>query len=296
MPLKLSYQATAIDNNKTLGDFLKKQNLSKKAVIALKHRGGKICVNETEKTTRHLISATDIVTVIFADEIVSRTLVPVKMEIKILYEDDFLLVVDKKAGLPVIPTGSHDIGLANGLLAYYQNIGLKSTVHFVNRLDKDTSGLMIIAKYRHIHHLMTAEKGLITRKYYALVTGILKDSIRIDQPIHRPSPTSVKRVVHPEGQKAITHVEVLQHFADKTLLICSLETGRTHQIRVHLNHIGCPISQDSLYGDGLPTDQQLLHSYFLEFKHPINGQNLTFSTVIPERFGIKGGFKNGSKM
>lgn len=286
MPLKLSYQATAIDNNKTLGNFLKDQNLSKKAVIALKHRGGKICVNETERTTRHLISAADVVTVTFADESVSNTLLPVKMEIEILYEDDFLLVVDKKAGLPVIPTGSHDIGLANGLLTYYQNTGLKSTIHFINRLDKDTSGLLIIAKYRHIHHLMTAEQGLITRKYYALVSGILKDSFRIDQPIYRPSPTSVIRVVHPKGQKAITNIKVLQHFADKTLLSCTLETGRTHQIRVHLNHIGYPISQDPLYGNGTPTDHQLLHSYFLEFKHPISGENLTFSTMIPERFGI----------
>ena len=286
MSLKLVYNATETDNNKPLGDFLTNQNLSKKAVIALKHRGGKICVNGTEKTTRHLISTSDIVTVIFADEPVSSTLLPVKMEIPIVYEDDFLLVVDKKAGIPVIPTGSHDVGLANGIFAYYQEIGLKSTVHFVNRLDKDTSGLLIIAKYRHIHHLMTDQQGAITRKYYALVTGNLKDSFRIDQPIHRPSVTSIMRFVHPNGQRAVTDIEPIAHYMGQTLVSCTLETGRTHQIRVHLSHLGHPIIKDPLYGDGLPNDQQLLHSYFLEFNHPMTGEKLTFTTEIPARFGI----------
>lgn len=286
MSLKLVYNATETDNNKPLGDFLTNQNLSKKAVIALKHRGGKICVNGTEKTTRHLISTSDIVTVIFADEPVSSTLLPVKMEIPIVYEDDFLLVVDKKAGIPVIPTGSHDVGLANGIFAYYQEIGLKSTVHFVNRLDKDTSGLLIIAKYRHIHHLMTDQQGAITRKYYALVTGNLKDSFRIDQPIHRPSVTSIMRFVHPNGQRAVTDIEPIAHYMGQTLVSCTLETGRTHQIRVHLSHLGHPIIKDPLYGDGQPNDQQLLHSYFLEFNHPMTGEKLTFTTEIPARFGI----------
>jgi len=286
MPLKLSYKVVETDNLKTLGDFLKDQNFSKKAVIALKHRGGRICVNGTERTTRYLISASDIVTITFADEPVSSTLLPVKMEIDVVYEDDFLLVVDKKAGLPVIPTGSYDIGLANGLLAYYQEIGLKSTVHFVNRLDKDTSGLLVVAKYRHIHHLMTAKEGSITRKYYALVAGNLKNSFTIDQPIFRPSATSVVRVVHPDGQRAITNIELITHYGGNTLLSCTLETGRTHQIRVHLAHSGHPILNDPLYGNGTPDDQQLLHSYLLEFDHPLTGEKLTFETVIPARFGI----------
>ena len=286
MPLKLEYKVKKTDDNKSLGDFLKQQDLSKKAIIALKHRGGEICVNAKEQTTRFTLRTGDIVKVTFADEPVSSTLLPFQMDIQIVYEDDFLLVVDKKAGLPVIPTGEHHISLANGILAHYENIGLRSTVHFVNRLDRGTSGLLAIAKYRHIHHLMTADMKEITRKYYALVSGILKDNGRIDALIHRPSATGVKRAVHPSGQRAITNYEAIQHFEDATLARCSLETGRTHQIRVHMAHIGHPILKDPLYGDGEEGDLQLLHSYYLEFIHPISGEKLSFETGVPQRFGI----------
>jgi 23S rRNA pseudouridine1911/1915/1917 synthase len=206
------------------------------------------------------------------------------MDINIVYEDDFILVVDKKEGLPVVPSGRHDIALANGILAYYQTIGLKSTVHFVNRLDKDTSGLLVVAKYRHVHHLMTTDIKAVTRKYYARVGGILRDFGCIDARIFRPSADSIKRVVHPSGQRAITHYETVQHFETSTLVRCILETGRTHQIRVHMAHIGHPILKDPLYGDGGDGDKQLLHSYFLEFVHPISGEKLSFETEVPERF------------
>jgi len=286
MPLILEYQVEEQDNNKPLGDFLKQQDLSKKAIIALKHRGGKICVNDEVRTTRSILHIGDVVTVTFPDEPVSSSLLPLKMDIYIVYEDDFLLVVDKKEGLPVIPTGNHRISLANGVLAYYEQIGLKSTVHFVNRLDKGTSGLLVIAKYRHIHHLMTANIKALTRKYYALISGILKDSGRIDALILKPSADSVKRIIHPSGQRAITHYEVIQHSEDSTLVRCTLETGRTHQIRVHMNHLGHPILKDPLYGDGIAGDMQLLHSCILEFIHPITGKKMFFEVGIPSRFGI----------
>jgi len=286
MSLILEYRVEIKDNNQLLGVFLKQQDLSKKAIIALKHRGGKICVNAKEQTTRFILQVGDVVTVEFADEPVSSSLLPQKMVIKIVYEDDFLLVVDKKAGLPVIPTGNHRTSLANGILAYYEQIGLKSTVHFVNRLDKETSGLVAVAKYRHIHHLLTADMMNITRKYYALISGILKGGGRIDEKISRPSAICVKRIVHSNGQRAITNYEVLEHFDDSTLVSCTLETGRTHQIRVHMAHIGHPILQDSLYGDGTCGEMQLLHSYFLEFDHPLNFEKLSFETSVPTRFGI----------
>ena len=287
MPLMLKYKVEIKDNNKSLGDYLKQQNLSKKAIIALKHRGGKICVNTKEQTTRSILRAGDIVTITFADEPVSSSLLPLKMEIQIVYEDDFLLVVDKKAGLPVIPTGDHRISLANGILAHYDHIGLKSTVHFVNRLDKCTSGLLIIAKYRHIHHLMTSNMKAITRKYYAMISGILKDCGRVDAQILRSSATGVKRVVHPSGQHAITNYEALQHFTESTLVSCTLETGRTHQIRVHMAYIGHPILKDPLYGDGVDEDMQLLHSYYLEFIHPMTSEKLHFETGVPRRLLVQ---------
>jgi len=287
MPLILEYEVCAAGNNKSLGDFLKQQDLSKKAIVTLKHQGGKICVNAVERTTRFILHVKDIVTVTFPDEAVSSTLLPMVMNIMILYEDDFLLIIDKEAGLPVIPTGEHSTSLANGVLAYYEKIQLKSTVHFVNRLDKDTSGLLVVAKYRHIHHLMTAQMKMMTRKYYALASGILTDSGCIDAPIYRPSTFDIKRIVHPNGKRAITHYETIQLFEHQTLVSCMLETGRTHQIRVHLAHIGHAILKDPLYGDGEDGDKQLLHSYFLEFVHPITGEKLRFETAVPERFNRK---------
>jgi 23S rRNA pseudouridine1911/1915/1917 synthase len=287
MPLILEYIACIKDNNKSLGNFLKQQDLSRRAIVALKHRGGKIFVNTEVQTTRFKLHVGDVVTVTFPDEPVSNALLPHKMEFKIIYEDEYLLVVDKEAGLPSVPAGTHSVSLANGILAYYEQIGLKSTVHFVNRLDKDTSGLLVVAKYRHIHHLMTENIKAVSRKYYALVSGVLKDFGVIDAPIFRPSADSVKRIVHPSGKRAITNCEVLMQIEGSTLVRCTLETGRTHQIRVHMAHIGHPILKDSLYGDGEAGEMQLLHSYFLEFTHPMTGEALTFETEVPSRFGLR---------
>lgn len=286
MPLTLTYQTSSQDHNKSLGNFLKEQGLSRKTMVALKHRGGKIAVNDQAQTTRCLLDSSDEITVVFPDEPISQSLFPVEMAINIVYEDDFILVINKKEGFPVIATGSHSIALANGILAHYEKMGLRSTVHFVNRLDKDTSGLMAVAKYRHIHCLMTKGTKAVTRKYYAQVAGILKGDGCINMPIYRPSATNVKRVVHPSGQQAITYYEVVQPFKSSTLVRCILETGRTHQIRVHMAHIGYPILKDALYGDGMVGERQLLHSYFLAFIHPMTGEYLCFETGIPSRFKI----------
>lgn len=291
MSLILEYKVEAKDNGQSLGDFLKQQNVSKKAMISLKHRGGKIYVNDQIRTTRWQLHTKDRVRVIFPNEIPSHFLKPVKMDLRIVYEDDFLLVIDKEAGFPVMPTGNHEQALANGILAYYQKIGLASTVHLVNRLDKGTSGLLMVAKYRHIHHLMMANLGQTIRKYYAVVAGILNEGGFIQTPILRPTMDSIKRIVHEEGLQAVTHYQVMQRFEADTLVPCTLvqcilETGRTHQIRVHMSHLGHPILKDPIYGDGREEDHQLLHSYFLAFPHPITQEKLCFETEIPTRFGI----------
>ena len=285
MTLKLRYKICEKDANKSLKNFLKKQDLSRKAITTLKHQGGKICINAEEKTTRFMLTVGDVVTITFPDEPVSNTLLPFKMDMENVYEDDFLLVVDKKEGLTSVPSGFYSTSLANGILAYYEDIGLKSTVHFVNRLDKGTSGLLVVAKHRHIHHLMTVDAKSVKRKYYALISGILKDFGCVDAPIARLSADSVKRSVHPSGKRAITNYEAIEHFEDSTLVRCTLETGRTHQIRVHMDHLGHPILKDPLYGDGECGDKQLLHSYFLEFVHPITRDIMSFETEVPNRFG-----------
>lgn len=284
MSLRLQYTATKKDSNKSLGDFLKQQDLSKKAIIALKHQGGEICVNKEVQTTRCKLRAGDEISVTFPDEPVSNKLFPIEVELHIVYEDDYIMVVDKKEGMPVIATGNHQFALANGILAYYEKIGLNSTVHFVNRLDRGTSGLLVVAKYRHVHHLMTMNIKRVTRKYYARVAGVIKDKGCINAQIFRPSATSIKRIVDLRGKRAVTHFEAIEVIDNTTIVRCVLETGRTHQIRVHLAHIGHPILKDPLYGEGRVEDMQLLHSYFIKFSHPISGEELSFETEIPSRF------------
>lgn len=288
----LALRFTVVEKRKaTLEDFLRHHHFSKKSLVALKHRGGHVAINGAFALLKAEVYEGDVVTVKFADEVVSEHLRSVVMPLDIVHEDDYLLIVNKPAGLPVMPAGVHSTSLANGILNHYEKIGLKTTVHFVNRLDRGTSGLLIVAKYKHIHHLMTLSGTTVNRKYYALVEGTVYDKDTVNAPIYRPEISSIKRKVAPQGQHAITHYEPVAHFAETTLLRCTLETGRTHQIRVHMAHICHPIVDDPLYGElkyGKEdlNEDQLLHSYAVAFTHPISGEFLIFETEVPARFGI----------
>jgi len=284
MTLRLKYHVKEADHGKRLGSFLKNQHLSRRSLTCLKHRGGSITVNKEKQKVRYMLGAGDVVEVLFPAEPVSGQLKAIPVEVEIVYEDAYLLVVNKQKGLPVMSTATHEVTLINGILAHYQEIQLESTVHVVNRLDKDTSGLMVIAKYRHVHYLMTKSVQSINRQYYALVQGVLEGAGIIDAPILRPSPDSVKRIVDARGKQAITYYEPIQTCGNRTLVRCKLHTGRTHQIRVHLSHLGYPIIGDPLYGRAETGEGQWLHSYYLEFEHPISGEIMTFETKIPERF------------
>jgi len=260
-------------------DFLKSRDLSKKAVTAIKHRGGKLEVNGTEQNVRYQLAPGDRVTVTFPPEPKGLSLEPWDFPLEIVYEDDWLLVINKPSGIPVIPTRRYPDGtLANALMHYYEQIGLESTVHFVNRLDKDTSGLLVVAKYRHVHHLLTGDIKQVERRYLARVNGCpnpLKGTV--DAPIARLEEGNVLRGVREDGQRSVTHYEVLESNGTTSLVECRLETGRTHQIRVHMSYLGCPLVGDSLYGDTSNIGGgQHLTSYYLAFKHPLTGEHLKF--------------------
>jgi len=221
----------------------------------------------------------DLVTVAFPPEPMGKSLEPWDLTLNIVYEDEWLLVIDKPSGIPVIPTRRYPDGtLANALVHYYGQIGLDSTVHFVNRLDKDTAGLLVVAKYRHVHHLLTTDIKQVQRRYLAWVNGCphpLKGTV--NAPIARLEEGSVLRGVREDGQPSVTHYEVLKRDGWKSLVECRLETGRTHQIRVHMSYIGCPLVGDSLYGDTSNMGGgQHLTSCFLAFKHPLTGKHLEF--------------------
>ncbi len=220
---------------------------------------------------------------------------PQEIPLAIVYEDDHLLVIDKPIGMVVHPgAGNKDGTLVNALLHHTSSLSeINGDIRpgIVHRLDKDTSGLMLAAKTDAAHAALAADlaEHKILRKYIALVHGIIKEeSGTIDRPIGR-STTDRKRftVAETNSKSAITHYEVLQRFTAYTLISCRLETGRTHQIRVHMAHRGNPVVGDKTYGvkrESIKTEAQLLHSTELAFTHPITGENLSFSTEMPERF------------
>lgn len=271
--MKLTYQ---IREDILLRDFLKQQDISDKLLSAIKNQGD-ILVNHCHQTVRYKLSVGDQVEVIFPQEKRGMQLEPYYYDLKIIYEDDYLLVIDKPAGMPCIPDHRyHDKTLANALIYHYDQIRLESTIHFVNRLDKETSGLLIVAKYRYIHYLLS--KKHICRKYLAYIQGeIEKQTICL--PIFR-SGKSVVRCIDQRGKTSITHCIPYKMVESNQLIECQLETGRTHQIRVHLSAIGHPLIGDHLYGGKKnEAGTYYLHSYFVEFEHPITHQTIKLNSM-----------------
>ena len=214
--------------------------------------------------------------------------------LNIIYEDDDLLIINKESGMVVHPAPGHYTGtLVNALLYRYKNLaGDKFRPGIVHRLDKDTSGLMIVAKTSEMLEkifLMISKKE-IERKYLAIVDGLIKhDTGEIDAPIGRDRNNRQKMAVTDVNAKeAITHFKVLERFNNNTLLECILDTGRTHQIRVHLSYIGYPVNNDPLYGRGKCSEfGQMLHSYSIKFKHPRTGKEIKYEVDPPKEFEEK---------
>lgn len=208
--------------------------------------------------------------------------------IAIVYEDQDLIVADKPPFMVVHPTKSHFDGtLANAITYHIGRIGEDCRIRFVNRLDMNTSGLVVIAKNSYAHHKLSLDMGQdrVHKEYLAIVEGIIsQDSGTIDFPIYRETEDSISRVVDPRGQRSITHYRVLQRLEGGSLVSLRLETGRTHQIRVHLSHIGHPIMGDDLYGrpDSSLIDRQALHAYKLIFDQPRLGDRIELKSSLPK--------------
>lgn len=214
-----------------------------------------------------------------------------KMEIDIVYEDEYLMVINKDSGVVVHPgAGNSNDTLVNGLLYYNKTLskGEEFRPGIVHRLDKDTSGLMIVAKNDKAHELLADDfkNKRIHREYIALLDGVFpQEKAIIDAPIGRSKQYFDKMEVCKDGKKAITNLEVIKKYKDYTLVKLVLETGRTHQIRVHLAYIGYPVHNDPVYSNKASTDfGQFLHSAYLKFKHPITGEVLEFNSKLPEEF------------
>ncbi|MBS6601557.1 MAG: RluA family pseudouridine synthase [Clostridium sp.] len=251
----------------------------------------RIFVNKEAVRMRKVLHTGDIVEVKL-ERVESQNIIPEKMELNIVYEDEDILVLNKPPYTVVHPTRGYPTGtLANGVLYYFNETNQNCIVRLVSRLDMDTSGLIIIAKNQYAHMALSKEMQLnhLEKRYLAVVHGHLqKEEGTIDLPIFKPEDEEsiFKRIIDERGQRSITHYKVVKKFKDATLVECLLETGRTHQIRVHLSHIGHPIYGDTLYGYGEEEKEliprQALHAYGLDFKSPRTKEKLSLRAELPE--------------
>ncbi len=284
-PFMLQFTAAKEEEGMLLREFLNRKKISKAALTDIKFRGGKIMVNGCIENVRYIIQPDDRIIVQYPPEACSEKMKGDDLPLTIKYEDDYVLVIEKPAGMNTIPSREHPTkSLANAIVHYYEQIGHQAAVHIVTRLDRDTSGLVLIAKHRHIHHLFSLfqKEKSVSREYYALIEGhINPPEGRVEGPIGRMADSIIKREVRPDGQAALTLYKTIQHYPSYSLLHLKLMTGRTHQIRVHMSHMGHPLLGDDLYGGSRALiNRQALHCGFLTFNHPITGEQMQFNRVL----------------
>lgn len=252
-----------------------------------------VTVNDKTVNANYLVKQNDKIEI--KDELnYEINIEPEDIPLDIVYEDDDLLIINKKSGMVVHPAPGHYTGTLVNALLYRFNLtsGEKNRPGIVHRLDKDTSGLMLVAKNEFTHEKLSEmiSKKEVERKYLAIVDGLIKhETGTIDAPIGRDIADRQKMAVTDVNAKdSITYFRVLERFDNNTLIECILETGRTHQIRVHLAYIGYPVNNDPAYGRGKATEfGQMLHSKSIKLKHPRTGKELFFEIEPPQEFKEK---------
>ncbi len=264
--------------DRPLKDILTGQYSYSSRLLRQIKREGRITINGRDCWLTEPVKKGDKVEVVFPEE--PFDIIPVEGDIDIIYEDDEILVVNKQADCVTHPTHSHqEDTLANFVAWYWQKKGTPHKVRFVNRLDRDTTGLVVMAKNKYVHHYIQSrmKSDAVEKTYLAFVNGVPSPAVGcINAPIDRPSEDSIERKVMASGKPSVTHYETLETYQDAALLKLRLETGRTHQIRVHLSHMGWPIIGDSLYNkSGMPDygmAHQALHAWQLQLVLPKRGK------------------------
>ena len=279
------------NNTQTINSILQNELKISSRLLYKLIKLNKVQLNRQPCDTRKSGTSGDIITVNFDYEEDNSNIVPTKMDLNIVFEDDWLLVVNKPAGIAIHPSVLHySDSLCNGIRFYFDKIGLKKKIRPVNRLDLNTSGLVVFAKCEYIQECLINQmkNNQFKKEYLAVCNGFFNEkSGTINLPIARKENSIIERCISENGQTAITHYEVLKEFDNYSLVKCSLETGRTHQIRVHMSAIGHPLLGDSLYGSISDLiNRQALHCYNLQFIHPVYNNDLNFFGDLPNDFKI----------
>lgn len=284
--MNLSYQIDKDDHYDNILHVLKEQFLLSDRLITKLKKANKIYLNDLPTYTKKSVTVGDKVSVLIDFEEDNSNIVASNIPLDIIYEDDYLLVINKPANIAIHPSILHfDNSLSNGVKFYFDKLGLKKKIRIVNRLDRNTSGIVVFAKNEYIQECLIKQMKTkeLKKEYLAIAKGILESkSDTLNFPIARKEGSIIERTVSSDGDSAITHYDVVKEFNNLSLVHIVLETGRTHQIRVHFSHIGHPILGDTLYGS--PSElinRQALHSYKLTFIHPVTKKVLSLEAPLP---------------
>ena len=285
--MKLEYKVEKDCKYTNIKQILKEEfYISDRLIIKLK-KENHIYLNNNTISLYNQFKPGDILTIDLNFEEESENIIPTKMNLDILYEDNALLIVNKPSGTPVHPSMMHfENSLSNGVKYYFKQKNIKRKIRPVNRLDKNTSGIVTFAKNQYIQECLSKQMqlGLFNKEYIAILEGNLgNDSGTINAPIARKENSIIEREVSEKGATSITHYKLIKNYDNYCLVNFILETGRTHQIRVHSKYIGHPILGDTLYGNSSNLiNRQALHAYKIEFIHPINNKKLQIIAALPD--------------
>lgn len=283
----IEYTIPESQNGLRVEQFLRRKGYSRQNLTEIKRMPQSILVNGIHYYMRQTLAAGDHLQVCICETESSEKIPPVKLPLNIVYEDEDILVINKPAGMPIHPSmKNYYNSLANALAWYYQYQGKPFIFRCSNRLDRDTSGLTVISKHLVSASIMAdmTKKRLVHREYLAIVKGDLTPPAgTITAPLSRKEGSIIERTVDfDHGEEAITHYKLVKKENGHSLVSLQLETGRTHQIRIHMKYLGYPLIGDYLYNPDMEhITRQALHSYHMEFPHPITGQKMTFTAPLP---------------
>lgn len=285
---RYSYIVTESDRGATVRQVMKKRlGFSSRLIAKFKRGMGSVKRNGIPVRNFAELLPGDVLDIMMPEDY--SHFEPEDIPVRIIFEDEDLILVNKQPGITVHPTKTHPGGtLANGLMKRMLDSGDRYKIRFVNRLDMDTSGILIVARNSHCQDAISKmmKRDQVKKYYYAIVHGLVEeDQGTVDAPLGRTEADPVRRTVVEGGSPSVTHFRVLERFGSGfTFLALRLETGRTHQIRVHMKHLGHPIVGDPLYGKEEPEliGRQALHAGRLVFRHPVSGEIIDAEAELPE--------------